>query len=132
MNDLLLLIGRVLIALLFLMIVWVGGPSAGYLTSLGFFAPAACSLVAHIVEWIIIVSLIFGLWTRWSALLGIAFVLIATATAHRYWELTPPAQQAQYANFAKNLAILGALLFVYVTGPGAYSLDRMWLKKRAA
>jgi len=129
MNDLLLLIGRVLIALLFLMTVWVGGPSAGYLTSLGFFSPAVCSLVAHVIEWILIVALIFGIWTRWAALLGIAYVVIATAAAHRYWQLTPPAQQIQYTNFSKNLAILGALLFVYVTGPGVHSLDRLWLKK---
>ncbi len=129
MNDLLLLIGRVLIALLFLMTVWVGGPSAGYLTGLGFFSPAVCSLVAHVIEWILVVALIFGIWTRWAALLGIAYVVIATAAAHRYWQLTPPAQQIQYTIFSKNLAILGALLFVYVTGPGVHSLDRLWLKK---
>src|SRR5690242_3309892 len=132
MNDLLLLIGRVLIALLFLMTVWVGGPSAGYLTGLGFFSPAVCSLVAQTVEWILIVSLVFGLWTRYVALFGIVYVVIATAAAHRYWQYTPPAQQIQYTNFSKNLAILGALLFVYVTGPGAHSIDRVWSKKRAA
>jgi len=132
MNDLLLLIGRVLIALLFLMTVWVGGPSAGYLNSLGFPSGAVCSLVAQVVEWVLIIGLIFGIWTRYVALLGIAYVVIATATAHRYWTLTPPAQQIQYTNFSKNLAILGALLFVYVTGPGAYALDRVWSKKRAA
>lgn len=132
MNDTLLLIGRVLIALLFLMTVWVGGPSPGYLASLGFPSGAVCSLVAHIVEWILIVGLIFGIWTRWAALLGIAYVVIATATAHRYWQYTPPAQQIQYANFSKNLAILGALLFVYVAGPGMHSVDRMFARKRAA
>ncbi len=132
MNDLLQLIGRVLIALLFLMTVWVGGPSTGYLTSLGFPSGAVCSLVARAVEWILIVGLILGIWTRYVALLGIAYVLIATAAAHRYWQYTPPVQQVQYTNFSKNLAILGALLFVYVTGPGAYSIDRMLSKKRAA
>ncbi|HKR20922.1 MAG TPA: DoxX family protein [Stellaceae bacterium] len=132
MNDVLLLIGRVLIALLFLMTVWVGGPSAGYLTSLGFPSAAVCSLVAQAVEWIVILSLIFGLWTRWVALLGIAYVVIATAAAHRYWQYTPPAQQIQYTNFSKNLAVLGALLFVYVTGPGVHSLDRMLSRRRSA
>ena len=132
MNDVLLLIGRVLIALLFLMTVWVGGPSAGYLTSLGFPSAAVCSLVAQAVEWIVILSLIFGLWTRWVALLGIVYVVIATAAAHRYWQYTPPAQQIQYTNFSKNLAILGALLFVYVTGPGVHSLDRMLSRRRSA
>ena len=132
MNDLLLLVGRVLIALLFLMTVWVGGPSAGYLNSLGFPSGAACSLVAQAVEWILIVGLIFGIWTRYVALLGIAYVVIATAAAHRYWQYTPPAQQMQYTNFSKNLAILGSLLFVYVAGPGAHSFDRIRSKRRAA
>ena len=133
MNDSLLLIGRVLIALLFLMTVWVGGPSAAYLTSLGFPAGGVCSVVAQLLEWIIIVSLVFGLWTRYGALLGIAYVLIATAAAHRYWQLTPPAEQIQYTNFSKNLAVLGSLIFVYVTGPGIHSIDyRLLSKKRAA
>lgn len=132
MNDLLLLIGRVLIALLFLMTVWVGGPSAGYLNSLGFPSGAVCSVVAQAIEWVLIVGLIFGIRTRYVALLGIAYVVIATAAAHRYWQYTPPAQQIQYTNFSKNLAILGALLFVYVNGAGAYTLDRVWSKKRAA
>lgn len=132
MNDTLLLVGRVLIALLFLMTVWVGGPSTGYLTGLGFPSGAVCSLVAHIIEWILVVGLIFGVWTRWVALLGVAYVVIATAAAHRYWQYAPPAQQIQYANFSKNLAILGALLFVYVTGPGIYSIDRALSKKRTA
>ena len=132
MNDLVLLIGRVLIALLFLMTVWVGGPSAGYLNSLGFPSGERCSLVAQAVDWVLIVGLIFGFWTRYVALLGIAYVVIAPAAAHRYWQYSPPAQQIQYTNFSKNLAILGALLFVYVNGAGAYSLDRVWLKKRAA
>jgi len=132
MNDLLLLIGRVLIALLFLMTVWVGGPSAGYLTSLGFPSAAVCSVVAQAVEWVLIVGLIFGFRTRYVALLGIVYVVIATATAHRYWQYTPPVQQIQYTNFSKNLALLGALLFVYVTGPGAHSIDRLLSKKKRA
>ena len=38
-SDLLLLIGRVLIACVFLMTVWTGGPSAAYLKSLNYPAP---------------------------------------------------------------------------------------------
>ena len=39
MTDFWLLIGRVLIAVLFLMTVWTGGPAAAYLKSLNYPAP---------------------------------------------------------------------------------------------
>ena len=45
--DVILLVGRVLLAVLFLMTVWSGGPSADYLKSLGYFAPAAMSVFAQ-------------------------------------------------------------------------------------
>src|SRR5262249_58911591 len=87
-----LLVGRLLLGVVFLMTVWTGGPSADYLKSLGYPAPAAMSLLAHVVEWIIVVSLFLGVATRYGALLGIAFVVIAFATAHRYWEFPQAAQ----------------------------------------
>jgi putative oxidoreductase len=132
MNDSLLLIGRVLIALVFLMTVWLGSPNAGYLGSLGFPAPAAAHWLAVIAEWLIVLSLFLGIEVRWGALLGILYVLVATAAAHRYWQVPPQQFVAQYTNFSKNLAILGGLLLVYVTGAGAYSVDAMRKEKRAA
>jgi len=132
MNDALLLIGRVLVALLFLMTVLVGGPSSGYLNSLGFPAPDVCSVIARTAEWLIILSMILGAATRTGALLGIVYVVVATAVAHRYWEVPPAQHLFQYTNFSKNLAILGAFLFIYVTGAGALSVDRLWRSRRAA
>ena len=79
--DAILLVGRVLLAVLFLMTVWSGGPSADYLKSLGYFAPAAMSVFAHVVEWVIVVSLLLGVGTRYGALLAIVFVVIAFGTA---------------------------------------------------
>jgi uncharacterized membrane protein YphA (DoxX/SURF4 family) len=37
---------------------------------------------------------------------------------------------AQYTNFSKNLAILGGLILVYITGAGAFSLDAHWTRRR--
>jgi putative oxidoreductase len=123
MNDTLLLIGRVLIALLFLMTAWTLSPSPGYLASLSFPAPPIFTWVAIVAEFVIVISLVFGWQTRWGALLGIAYVIIATAFAHRYWEYPAAQQGIQYQNFTKNLAILGAFILLYVAGPGAYSVD---------
>lgn len=96
LTDTLLLIGRILIAALFLLTVWFGNPTAAYLTSINYISPEFMSLLARTAEWIIVASLVLGLGTRYGALLGLAFVIIATVTAHRYWGYPQAAQQVQY------------------------------------
>jgi len=123
MTDFWLLIGRVLIALVFLMTVSTGGPAAAYLKSLGYPAPEFMSTLAHIVEWIVVLSLILGVGARYGALLGLTFVVIAFATAHRYWEFPEAAQNLQYALLSKDLAIAGGLVLLFVTGAGRFSVD---------
>jgi putative oxidoreductase len=123
MTDTFLLIGRLMIAALFLLTVWGGGPSADYLKSLNYAAPESMSLLAHVVEWIVVVSLILGIGTRYGALLGFAFVVIAFATAHRYWGYPDAAQNVQYVFLIKDIAIAGGLLVLFVTGGGRISLD---------
>ena len=70
------------------------------------------------------VSLILGVGARYGALLGLAFVVIAFATAHRYWEFPEAAQNLQYAFLSKDLAIAGGLLMLFVTGAGRFSVDQ--------
>jgi putative oxidoreductase len=123
MSDLWLLIGRVLLAVLFLMTVWTGGPATAYLKSLNYPAPDLMSILAHVIEWLVVLSLVFGIGTRYGALLGLVFVVIAFATAHRYWEFPEAAQNLQYALLSKDLAIAGGLLLLFVTGPGRFSVD---------
>ena len=122
-TDLLLLIGRILIAAMFLLTVWFGSPNVGYLTSINYIAPDMMSILARTVEWIIVVSLILGLGTRYGALLGLAFVIIATATAHRWWGYPQAAQLVQYTFLTKNLAAAGGLIVLFVTGAGRFSVD---------
>jgi putative oxidoreductase len=123
MTDALLLIGRLLIAAVFLLTVWTGGPAAAYLKSLNYPAPEFMSVLAHVVEWIVVVSLILGIGTRYGALLGFAFVVIAFVTAHRYWEFPEAAQNLQYTFLTKDLAIAGGLLVLFVAGGGRFSVD---------
>lgn len=123
MTDVLLLIGRVLVACVFLMTVWVGSPNVGYLTSINFMNPGIMSPLALAVEWIIVISLILGFGTRYGALLGLAFVIVATVTAHRYWGYPQAAQLVQYIFLTKNLAIGGGLIVLFVTGGGRLSVD---------
>jgi putative oxidoreductase len=123
MGDICLLIGRVLIALVFLMTVSTGGPAAAYLKSLNYPAPEFMSVLARVIEWIVALSLILGIGARYGALLGLVFVVIAFATAHRYWEFPEAAQNVQYTFLAKDLAIAGGLLLLFVTGAGRLSID---------
>ena len=128
MTDTLLLIGRVLIAAMFLLTVWFGSPNVGYLTSINFISPDIMSPLARIVEWIIVVSLVLGVGTRYGALLGLAFVVIATVVAHRWWGYPQAAQLVQYTFLTKNLAAAGGLIVLFVTGGGAISVDRFLAK----
>jgi len=129
MSDTLLLVGRLLFAVLFLMTVGTGGPSAAYLQSLHYPAPGFMSTLAHVVEWIVLISLALGLATRYGALLGLVFVVIAFATAHRYWEFPQQAQTLQWVFLSKDLGITGGLLLLFVTGAGRFSVDDMLAKK---
>ena len=125
--DILLLLGRWLIAAVFLMTVWTGGPNVAYLKSINFIFPELMSPFARTVEWIIIVSLVLGLATRYGALLAFAFLVIAFVTAHLYWQFPEAAQALQYVFLSKDLAIAGGALVLFVSGGGRFSIDE-WLR----
>jgi putative oxidoreductase len=125
MQDSLLLIGRLLIAAVFLMTVWFGSPTAAYLKFLGYAVPDLWSVVARVAEWLIAISLVLGVATRYGAIMGILFVLVATVSAHQYWHYLDAAQQlVQYTFLTKNLAILGGLITLFVAGPGRFAVDK--------
>jgi putative oxidoreductase len=122
-----LLIGRILLGLLFLVagirkVLFFSG-SVGYFTKLGFPAPEAMAVLAILIELGGAAALILGWQTRRISWLLVLFVIIATVMAHRFWEF----DAAQYANqmnhFLKNVAIIGGLLYVAVLGAGKLSLD---------
>jgi putative oxidoreductase len=135
-NDGALLVGRLLLATLFL-------PS-GISKAMGFAAfaaslgakglpyPEAWSAAAVAIEVLGPIALILGVVPRWTALALIAFVIMATATTHRYWEFADAAaRRAQEINFYKNAGILAGLLFYFVSGAGAWSVAGWWLGRDA-
>jgi len=100
-----------------------GGPFAQYLDKLGVPYPEIMGVVGVAIEVLVPVALILGVFPRISALLLLAFVIVATGLAHRFWQFAEPAAwQAQQSAFLKNIAIMGGLLFYYVSGPGAWAL----------
>jgi putative oxidoreductase len=133
-GDALLLIGRILLGWLFLTTAWgklFGGIDgfAGYLRALKVPAPEFWAWIGAVVEFVVGVTLILGLGTRYAALLCVLFLIVATALAHRYWEYPPAQMGAQKTNFLKNLAILGGALFLFVSGGGRFSIDRVLAKR---
>ena len=133
-GDFFALVGRVLLAALFLLNVWprltggVGGFTR-YLTSLGVPAPEFFAWVSTAIELVFGIAIILGVATRYSAAILIVYTLVATFLAHRYWEYAAPQQMAQYFTFLRNLSIVGGFLLLFVTGAGRFSVDG-WLRKR--
>ena len=127
MNHSAMLVGRILLSLVFLIAGYrklMGvAASAGYFAKLGFPMPEVLVWVAIAVELGGAILLIVGWKTRWVAWLLALFTVIAAFAAHRFWEVDP----AQYANqmnhFLKNLAIVGGMVILAATGPGALSVD---------
>jgi putative oxidoreductase len=131
--DVLILVGRIMLAWVFVGSAYGAinnfAGSVGYFTSLKLVAPELFVWVALLVEFLISVSLILGVGTRYGAILAFVFVVVATALAHRYWEYPAGAQQiGQYNNFLKNISIIGGALAILVTGGGRFSLDRTLAK----
>jgi putative oxidoreductase len=51
-------------------------------------------------------------------------------SSHRYWEFAEAAaRRAQDNNFYKNLAIMGGLVFAFVTTGGRFSIDRLLARR---
>ena len=121
------LIGRALIALLFIPSGWgkIAGFSGvvGYIASKGVPMPEVCAAIAVAAELGLGILLLVGFQTRWVALLMAIFVLVITPIFHNYWAVPDAQVMMQKLNFWKNLSIAGGLLMVYAFGPGAYSVD---------
>src|SRR5580692_10322835 len=71
-------------------------------------------------------ALILGIWTRWAALILIAFTVAATLMFHNFWASPAPQVQGQTINFLKNLGLIGAFAMIAVFGAGPYSLEARW------
>jgi putative oxidoreductase len=121
-NDVALLIGRILIALLFLVASYnklkgIGG-ATGYFTKLGIPAPSIAAPVVAAFELAFGILLLAGFKTRFVALAVAVFVIVAALFAH-----TNFADGNQLNHFMKNLAIAGGCLALFVSGAGAFSMD---------
>ena len=131
-SDVLLLVGRILLAWIFMRsgygkIFDMGAVAATYP---GRSLPSFLAYIATPFEFFGAIALIFGFATRYVIIGFVIFMLVATFSSHRYWEFADAAaRRAQDGNFYKNLAMLGGLLALFICGPGRLSVDS-WLSRR--
>ena len=127
-QPVILLIGRILIAALFLNAglrkAFTYAATVGYFTKLGFPMPEAMAIIAPVIEVGGAVLLIIGWKSRYAAWLLALFVLIASFAAHRFWTFDAAQYVNQMNHFMKNFAIIGGLLFVAACGPGRLSVEK--------
>jgi putative oxidoreductase len=132
-NDVALLAARLAVAALFL------PAGVGKLFGLSGFAaslagkgvpfPELLAALGVAAEIIGPIALVLGVFPRLTALLLIAFTVVATLISHSFWAFPAEAQSAQQTQFFKNVAIIGGLLFYFVSGPGAYSVSVRFLQR---
>jgi len=134
MNDVLLLLGRVLFASLFIMsgynhLANVEGLGQ-YAASGGVPAPKVAVVVTGVMILVGGISILLGYEPAIGAVLLAVFLIPVAIIMHRFWGLTDAAMaQSQRIHFWKNIAMAGAALMIYYfatvyPGPWPYSLGR--------
>ena len=126
-QDTMALIGRLLIAYLFIPAGWakIAGfaGTAGYIASKGIPFPELCAAIAVAAELGLGLLLVVGWQTRWAALGLAIFVAVITPIFHGYWAVPEAQMMMQKQAFNKNLATVGGLLVLAAFGAGRLSLD---------
>jgi putative oxidoreductase len=131
-HDVVALVGRILMSWIFISsgfgkITDVAGFAAG-LAKRGVPAPSFMGWLGAIVELGGGLLILLGVKLRYTAILMILFVIVATLISHRYWEYPVDQIVAQKTNFWKNITIIGGMLFMFLAGAGRYSIDGMMKK----
>jgi putative oxidoreductase len=121
------LIGRILLALLFVQAGWVKAAqpqmTADFMGSAGFPAWWPLAFAVGVFEIVAGLSIALGWKARSSALALALFTLFASLVFHAYWAAPADQQFVQQLLFSKNIAIVGALCFLAAAGAGPRSID---------
>ena len=121
------LVGRILLALMFVLAGFskIGGfdGTVGYIASKGLPAPALLAALTIVLEVGGGLAIMFGYFTRWSALALAGFTLLVSFIFHAFWSLPADQQMMQQLLFMKNISVAGGMLVLAAFGAGAISLD---------
>ncbi len=122
MNNVVLLVARVLLSFMFIMAGLqkfgdIAG-TAGYIGSVGLPAGTLLAWLAAIFETLAGIAILVGFQTRAAAWALAVFCVFAAVVFHYI-----PADMMQMMIFSKNVTIAGGFLALAVAGAGAYSVD---------
>lgn len=127
-HDLAALVGRILMALLFVPAGFQKltgfGDTVGYIASVGLPLPAVAAVIAIVVELGVGLAFLAGFKTRWAALALALFTLAASFGFHNFWSLPADQVMVNQLMFFKNIAVAGGLLAFAAFGAGRFSIDR--------
>jgi len=122
MNDVVLLVSRILLVALFLIsgLGFAAGSEgvAGYFAMLGIPAPGLMVWLTVLLKLAAGIAVLVGFQTRYGSYALAAFCIAAPLIAH-----TNFADQNEMTQFLKDFAIAGGFLALSVAGAGAFSLD---------
>jgi putative oxidoreductase len=128
MRDTLLLIGRVLLAAMFIKTGFDKflslGDTAAYIAAAGLPLSLVLAVLTAIAEVGLGIAILVGFQTRLSALALAAFVLVTIPFFHAYWTMTGDARMLNQLMALKNLSIAGGFIILAGSGAGRYSVDR--------
>lgn len=127
-KDALLLIGRILLVVLFLI---SGFPkmtgfsgTVQYMASLHIPIPMLSAVIAVLMEIFASILIVIGFFTRPIAIIFALYTLGSAFLGHAYWNMTGDAVEPNLINFYKNVSIVGGFMLLAIVGPGSWSMDR--------
>ncbi|MBA8884328.1 DoxX family protein [Dokdonella fugitiva] len=127
-RDALLLIARILLMSLFIIsgfgkLIDFDG-TVHYMEYVHAPMPAVSATIATIMEFAVGAAVLFGFQVRLLALLLMVFVAGTALIGHPFWTMEAAERSLNQVHFLKNMAIMGGLLLLAITGAGRYSLTR--------
>ena len=129
MTDATTLLGRLLLSILFIVSGWAklmaAAATQAYFAKDGLPMPEVAYVVAVLIELGVGLALLFGLFTRASAIVLAAWCIITALVAHANL-----ADNTMRIQFMKNVGMAGGLLYVFAFGGGGYSLDALIQRRR--
>ena len=86
--------------------------------------PQVAAGVAIVMELFVGLALLIGFRVRVLALALLVFVAGTSMIGHPFWTMTGDSRDLNQVQFLKNLAIMGGLLLLSITGSGRYSVTK--------
>jgi len=128
MQDITALVGRILIATLFVpagfgKLTGFAG-TVGYITSAGLPLPTLAAAIAVFCELGLGLALLVGFKARTAAFLLALFTIATALGFHHYWDMAADKVAMNQLNFFKNMAIAGGLFAFASFGAGRFGIDR--------